>query len=356
MLDDEFEIEIKELSDYTDGTYEVWDEIKKQWIEIKQSCYWENGGFSTPDLANNPIVSITMKINSIIYVFGCGEFIIPEHYVGIVKYIKCFDELDLIERFLDVWSSDYPDVITGWSIKFFDGPYIINRIRKLFGEDKVKKLSPWGHYYKRSVILMGKEQEAYVISGIATFDYLELYRKFAKGGTSRENYKLDTIANIELGEKKLSYSEYGSLHMLYKENYQKFIEYNIKDVVLVEKIDQKLKLIDLGFTLAYSSKSNYDDIFMQTRMWDNIIYNWLWERNIIIPPKTDADKDSQFVGAAVKEPQIGRHRWVVSFDLTSLYPHIQMQYNLSPETLVEDDELENRKKILLAELKKRRHI
>jgi DNA polymerase elongation subunit (family B) len=295
-------------------------------------------GFPVPSLANEEITAITIKTNrGRIFAFGCMDFDTSNTPLNGGKYIKCKNEIDLIEKFLLFWTSNYPDIITGWYIKFFDMPYIINRIRKLFGEEMARKISPWGYFYERKALLMGKEQSAYVISGIATLDYMELYRKFAKNGTARENYKLDTICHIELGEKKLSYAEYESLHRLYKENPQLFMEYNIRDVNLVDMLDNKLKLMDLALTLAYDSKSNYEDIFTQTRMWDAIIFNWLKKDNIIIPPKRHFEKTERFRGAAVKAPLLGRHTWLVSFDLTSLYPHIQMGWNLSPETIIEPE-------------------
>ena len=291
-------------------------------------------GMPSVENAIEPITAITMKMSGKTTAFGCGDYTPPKH----VDYIKCDDELDLIERFITFWSSDYPDAITGWFAKFFDIPYIINRIINLFGHDTAKKLSPWGLYYKRETILMGKSQTNYIITGIATLDYLELYRKFSPYGASRENYKLDYICSEEIGEQKLSYEEYGSLHNLYKENFQKFMDYNIRDVELVDKLDADQKLLKLAFTLAYNAKSNYDDVFTQVRMWDNIIYNFLWNKNIIIPPKKHTPKVA-FEGAYVKEPILGKHKWVVSFDLTSLYPHLMMQYNLSPETLLDKKSL-----------------
>lgn len=291
-------------------------------------------GFASPETALEPVTAITIKLNDKIYAFGCGAYT-PS---GGVLYRHCKDEYELLEEFLKLWTSNYPDIITGWHTTFADIPYLYNRLKKLFGEDKAKTLSPWKMVWPRTVTLMGKDHAAYDIVGIGSMDYLELYRKFAPGGQARESYKLDYICSVEIGEKKLSYDEHGSLHLLYKNNFQKFMDYNVRDVLLVDKLDQKLRLISLALTLAYDSKSNYNDVFKQTRMWDNIIYNWLWEKNIIIPPKKFGAKGSQFRGAAVKDPQLGRHYWVVSFDLTSLYPHLQMQYNLSPETLMEPHE------------------
>jgi DNA polymerase elongation subunit (family B) len=176
---------------------------------------------------------------------------------------------------------------------------------------------------------------AYEFVGVSTLDYIELYRWYAPGGKSQESYRLDAIAQVELGEGKISYDEFDNLHALYRLNHQKFIEYNIKDVDLIFKLEAKLKLIELGLTLAYDTKTNYEDIFAQTRMWDSLIYNYLFERNIIVPPKSNNSKSSAFEGAYVKEVQVGKHDWVASFDLNSLYPHLMMQYNISPETLIE---------------------
>jgi DNA polymerase elongation subunit (family B) len=192
----------------------------------------------------------------------------------------------------------------------------------------------------------GKEQIVYDLIGISVLDYLELYQWYAPGGKNIENYRLDTVANVELGESKLSYDEYDSLHQLYKLDHQKFIEYNIKDVHLVLKLEDKLKLIELALTLAYDTKTNYDDIFAQTRMWDALIYNYLLERKIVVPPRRVAKKNEAFEGAYVKEPQIGLHDWVASFDLNSLYPHLIMQYNLSPETIVEKDDYTDEMRLL----------
>ena len=289
-------------------------------------------GFPEPASASEPITAIAFKNKDKFVVLGCGEF---KNKRDDVWYIKCRDEDDLLKRFLDEWTADYPDIITGWNVKFFDIPYLVNRITKILGETEAKRLSPWMNLDQRTITLMGREQTAYIPSGISVLDYIELYRKFAPGGQSQESYKLDAICNVELGERKLSYEEYGSLHTLYKDNYQKFIEYNIRDVELVGKLEDKLRLIELALTLAYDSKSNYDDVFTQVRMWDAIIYNYLKKKNMVVPPKTRNRKDEAYVGAFVKDPLLGLHKWVASFDLNSLYPHLIMQYNISPDTLIE---------------------
>jgi len=297
-------------------------------------------GFPDPYVAQEPITAICIKyVGGQTIVFGCGDYVTQ----GSEIYIKCSDETTLIKKFFQLWQDKCPDIISGWNIKFFDIPYIYNRTTRLLGEDEAKKLSPWNIVNQRKVMAMGRENIAYEMLGVATWDYIELYRWYAPGGKSQESYKLDNIANVEVGESKLSYDEYDNLHALYRLNFQKFIEYNIKDVELILRLDEKLKLFELGLTLAYDTKTNYEDIFAQTRMWDSLIYSYLIEKNIVVPPKIISQKDDRFEGAYVKDPQVGRHDWVASFDLNSLYPHLMMQYNISPEMIVEpadyDDEM-----------------
>jgi len=293
-------------------------------------------GFPDPYEANEPITAITIRyMNGDTLVYGCEDF---QNYNDNVTYFKCQHEYDLCKKFLQNWEENCPDIISGWNIKFFDIPYLFNRFNRVLGEEQTKKLSPWGLINQRKVFAMNKENIAYELLGVATWDYIEMYRWYAPGGKSQESYKLDNIANVEINEKKLSYDEYDNLHQLYRLNYQKFIEYNIKDVDLIFKLEDKLKLFELGLTLSYDTKSNFDDIFAQTRMWDAIIYNELLGKNIIVPPKEVGEKDEKFEGAYVKDPQVGMHYWVASFDLDSLYPHLMMQYNVSPETLLDPSE------------------
>ena len=168
--------------------------------------------------------------------------------------------------------------------------------------------------------------------GISSIDYMDTYKKFTF--INRESYALNFIAYAELGEKKLDYSEATTLHELYKTNFQKFVDYNVHDVVLVERLEEKMKLMEMVIGLAYMAKINYNDVFSPVKMWDMIVYNHLREQRIVIPPKRHETKNEAYEGAYVKTPKIGRHKWVCSFDLNSLYPHLIMQYNISPETIL----------------------
>jgi DNA polymerase elongation subunit (family B) len=322
------------IADNFRGTID-WDisDLSVVFIDIEVGS---DNGFPDPYTATEPITAIGVhQLNGGTTVYGCGSY---KNNDENVDYVLCKDEVDLCERFLTDWSSNHPDVVTGWNIKFFDIPYLINRFKRILGEDDVKKLSPWDYISEREMVFKGKKQTAYEILGVSALDYLELYQWYAPGGKNVENFRLDTIANIELGESKISYDEYDSLHQLYKLDYQKFIDYNIKDVRLVLALEDKLKLIELALTLAYDTKCNYGDVFAQTRMWDALIYNYLLERGIVVPPRRIAKKNAAFEGAYVKDPQVGLHEYVASFDLNSLYPHLIMQYNVSPETLIDNSE------------------
>lgn len=251
-----------------------------------------------------------------------------------IKVFEFQEETELLKSFINYFSDNYPDVLTGWNIRFFDIPYLVKRINKLLGRKQMKNLSPWGIIKEKYVTRNGKEEISYDLIGISVLDYYELYKTFTY--VNQESYSLNHISYVELGEKKLSYSEYESITEFYKKDFQKFIEYNIRDVELVQKLEEKLKLMELAIALAYSAGVNYQDVFSQVRTWDVIIYNYLSDRGIVIPPKKKEKKNEQYAGAYVKEPIVGLHNWVVSFDLNSLYPHLIMQYNISPETITDD--------------------
>jgi len=300
-------------------------------------------GFPEPERAEKEVQSICLKYHGRpdFFIFALEDKydpektqidVAPEH----IKFIKCDGELDLILKFLNFWNGKdtCPDVVTGWNVRLFDIPYLVNRVNNILGGDSFKKMSPWGIVREKVISLKGRKQQVYELVGIEQLDYWDLFQKFGVYSYGvQESYKLDHIANVVLGEKKLSYEEHGNLYTLYKEDYQKFIDYNIKDVQLVERIDEKMGLIDLAMTIAYKGGCNYQEAFGTTQLWDTYIYRELCKRKIVVPPKKEHMK-IEFGGGFVKSPHIGRHSWVISFDLNSLYPHLIMQYNMSPETIV----------------------
>ena len=297
------------------------------------------GGFPDPKVADQNVLAITLKNNldNVYYVFGLQDYDAEAALIKPVKYIKCKDEPDLLVKFLDFFSNPHrcPDVLTGWNIKFFDIPYLVNRISRVLGIDMVKKMSPWGMINHRKIVRAGREEETYVIEGITALDYLELFQKFGYSYGKQESYKLDHIAYVVLGDKKLSYEESGSLKSLYKDDFQKYIDYNMKDVQLVDRLEEKMGLITLAMTVAYKGGVNFGEVFGTTQIWESIIYRKL--NNLKKAPlagSSATNKDNPFSGAFVKDPQVGMKEWVVSFDLNSLYPNIIVQWNMSPETLM----------------------
>ncbi len=298
-------------------------------IDIETAA--ENG-FPDIESADQEILAISIKdsYTGRIIVFGARPF---DNKDSEVDYMHFRTEESMLTAFLGYWNENCPDVITGWNVQLFDIPYIARRIDRILGERAAKSLSPWKLISSREIYIKGRRQIAYDLPGISTLDYLELYRKFTY--TNQESYRLDHICMVELGARKLDHSEFDTFKEFYENDWQKFIEYNIHDVRLVDQLDDKMKLLDLAFTMAYDAKVNYEDVFSQVRMWDNYIYCELNKRKIAIPPKREATKDAKYAGAYVKEPKPGRYDWVVNFDLNSLYPHLIMQYNISPETLWE---------------------
>ena len=319
---------------YISDTYESdirfdMDNIRVFAMDIETKT--ENG-FPDIKLANEEILLISIKDSKTkqITVFGTKPFV---HDRDDVVYKTCRDEQQLLKEFIVWWQDNYPDVITGWNTEFFDIPYLVRRIDRELGESMSKKLSPWGYLNERKTFIKGNEEIHYDIQGIAHLDYLALYKKFTY--QKQESYRLDYICQEELGEGKLELPG-EDFKDSYTNFWQIFVEYNIRDSELVYRLDDKMRLIELCLTMAYNAKINYEDVFSQVRMWDAIIYNHLRKKMIAIPAKTGSGKDAQFEGAYVKDPILGLHKWVASFDLNSLYPHLIMQYNISPETLTED--------------------
>ena len=289
-------------------------------------------GFPDVETADQEILLISIQDYNTkeITTWGVGSFKVKQENV---RYIQFNNEHDMLSSFIQWWMDNTPDVVTGWNIQLFDMPYITKRINRLLGEKLARRLSPWGLVSEKEVYIKGRRQVYYDIGGITQLDYLDLYKKFTY--KAQESYRLDYIASVELGQKKLDHSEFDTFKDFYTNGWQKFVEYNIKDVELVDRLEDKMKLIELALTMAYDAKVNYNDVFYQVRMWDTIIYNYLKKKGIVIPQKEQSDKSDKYAGAYVKEPKPGKYDWVVSFDLNSLYPHLIMQYNISPETLRE---------------------
>jgi len=319
-----------------------------------------DSGFPHPNEASQRILSISYKSSKskLYHVWGYGNYDTNKALIQPVTYYRCKDEAELLQKFIEFWShpNNTPDIITGWNTRFFDIPYVMNRTAKILGIGELVKFSPWGLKSEhRQIRRRGSENDVYEIPGIQTLDYMELFQKFGYTYGAQESYALNHIAYVVLNEKKLSYEESGSLKNLYKDDYQKYIDYNMKDVQLVDRLEEKLGLITLAMTMAYKGGVNYQDTFGVTAIWESIIYRRLNENNIVTPLTQKIDnyrpvgatdysvkcpssvfreegRTHQIAGGYVKDPKAGKYEWVVSFDLNSLYPNIIVQNNMSPET------------------------
>ena len=310
-----------------------WDAKKCKIYSIDIETTSENG-FPNVDSPTEKMLVITMQDNNTkkITTFGVGEFTPTDNVKGLdIDYIACKDEYTLLSTFLEWWEQNCPDIITGWNSALFDIPYLLARTERILGEGEHKRYSPFELVNKRKVrFAAGREMTAFEITGVAQLDYLDLYKKFTY--VTRESYKLDFIAETELGKNKLE-SGFDTFKEFYEKDWNRFVEYNIIDTVIVDELEDKMKLVELAMTMAYDAKCNYNDVFSAVRTWDSLLYNHLWEKNIVIHQKS-GKKDRQIEGAYVQEPKPGGYDWVCSFDATSLYPSILMQYNMSPETIV----------------------
>ena len=304
------------------------NQMKIYALDIEVQC--ENG-FPNVEEAAEEMLSITIKdmVTKKYYSWTTREFDAPD---GLELNVS-WTEQEMLTNFLKWWAENTPDILTGWNVNLYDMPYIARRINRVLGEKWMKSLSPWNRANEREVYVQGRKNYAYDISGVNILDYLDLYRKFTY--SNQESYRLDHIAFVELGQRKVDHSEYENFRDFYTSDWQKFMEYNIQDVELIDRLEDKMKLLELAITMSYDAKVNFEDVYSQVRMWDTMIYNYLTDRNIVVPPRKGAKKDEKYAGAYVKEPKPGCYDWVVSFDLNSLYPHLIMQYNISPETLWE---------------------
>jgi len=318
------------ISDEYEGIVN-WEQDKILTLTIDIEVASENG-FPDPNVAEEEVLAITVKnhLTKRILVWGIYDY---NNTRDDVDYIWCEDERALLEKFVDFMQKVQPDVITGWNTTFFDIPYLCNRIKSLFGNKFMQNMSPWKMVTEENTSTFGRNITRYNIWGVSNLDYMDLYKKFTY--TDQESFSLDNIAFVELGVKK-DPNPFDTFKEWYTKDYQSFIDYNIKDVELVDALEDRLAMITLMLTMAYEAKINYNDVYSQVRMWDVITFNFLKNKNIVIPQRRKHEKRAKYVGAYVKEPQVGQHNWIMSFDLNSLYPHLIMQYNISTETLIRE--------------------
>ncbi len=301
-------------------------------IDIETSV--GRGSSNFPDV-NNPEEEVllitcqelkTRKLTT----FGCRP------YSGTnTNYVLCTDEKDLLQKWINYCIDVDFDIMTGWNVIVFDMAYLGSRIIKLLGKRALDRLSPFNVVDAKTETIMERETLKYDIAGRTVLDLLELYKKFRF--INRPSYRLDYIADVELGKKKLV-NNYGSFKNHYENGWDGpdgFVAYNIIDAELVTELEDKLGMVYLAVTLAYLTKINYDDVYSPVKTWESYILSTLLEENTFCALKTHSTGDHQIVGGYVKDPVPGMYKWNVTFDATSLYPSIIMSLNMSPETLVD---------------------
>ena len=309
---------------YKNMQYDI-NKIAVRWIDIETEY---SNTFPSIELADQPITAITFSNGKTYITFGVKDYT-PSN--PNIKYIKCLDEKEMLQKFLTLWEHPRyaPDVISGWNIQGFDLPYLINRISRLWSREEAARLSPWKLLTTNRIEYKGTLIEVPSIVGVSVLDYLDLVKRYKE--EKFENYTLEFISTTELGVGKLDYSNYNGLMDMYEKDHQRYIDYNIIDVQRCVELDRKNKLIELVYALAYFYGVNFHDVFTTVSPWDVKVHNFLMDSNIVIPPKKENLKE-EYSGGFVKEPKLGESKWVVSYDLNSLYPHIIMSYNISPET------------------------
>lgn len=334
-----------EIHGMTDFQYQYINNNFKQDIkyDVDQMRIWfldievvsETGEFPNIQTAPDPVVLIAIrdKTSRKTVVFGIKPFNKTADDKFEYRYFK--DELTMLKEFIIFWQQNCPDIVSGWNTDQFDFPYLINRITRIMDEDHAKRLSPFGLIREKKLEIRGKEVQTFEIVGVNQIDYLEAYKKFGTY-SAKESYSLGFIAQEELGKTKLEIEGSASFYDSWTNHTDQFIRYNALDSELVHELDDKMKLIDLVLSISYLVKCNFKDVFGPVKMWDIFIYNHLDKKKIAIPPRKHT-VGGEFEGAWVKDVVPGMYGWGMSFDFAALYPTIIRQWNISPETLITDN-------------------
>ena len=303
-----------------------------------------DSGLPDTTKAENEITSIALhdSVADYFYVLILDKEKKVKRFKDDKKEIIPFDsEAELLSKFINVYEEINPTILTGWNIDNFDIPYLFNRLKNLLGEKNAKRLSPIKE------VFFSPYRKRWFIGGVSALDYISLYKKY--NYTELDNYRLDTVAKLELGRGKVEYT--GNLDELMRNDIDKFIEYNLEDVRLVIDLDKKLQFIDLCRDVAHVAHVAYEDVFFSSRTIEGALLCFLRKKGLVAPnkqKKEDSDaqiesmretgaidenlKDEKFIGAYVKDPIVGKYEWIYDLDLTSLYPSIIMSLNISPET------------------------
>lgn len=311
----------------------------KIWFWDIETRVGENSqGFPHPDRADEEILLISMMehFSKKIHVWSTKPIAADNKIFTELENVDftAFDsEKAMLKDFIMFFASNRIDVLSGWNSEFFDMPYVVNRIKRVLNDDAVKLLSPWKVVKPRTVRLdNGDTKNTYDILGVTHLDYLEIYKKFNPG--SKESFKLDYIAEIEIGERKVELPG-ESFRDSYENYFDIFTHYNVIDTMLLHKLENKMLLVRLAMQLAFIAKCQFGEVVSAMRLWESIIYNYFLDLNVVEEYEKTRNEKHSIVGAYVHEPVPGKYGWTVSLDFSSLYPSIMMQNNISPETIVD---------------------
>ncbi len=288
-------------------------------------------GFPDVETAPNKITSIAFyeDVMEQYYCYVLDEKGKIESYKKDDLIVEVFStEEDLLQKFFDKYIEIQPTILSGWNTDTFDIPYLYHRASKVLNEHIANSLSPINTV--RLNTISGK----YEIAGVSSLDYLRLYKNLTF--SQRQSYRLDSIAELELGEKKIEYE--GTLNDLYEEDIQKFIDYNVQDVRLIKRLDDKLDYIDIARGICHIGHCPYEEIYWSSRYIEGAILVYCKKVGLIAPDKRRDGRKllgrDMFEGAYVQDPQRGKHDWVYDLDVTSMYPSVMRTLNISPETKV----------------------
>jgi DNA polymerase elongation subunit (family B) len=295
-------------------------------------------GYASPEDAFMPITAIAVHLQ---WLDTLVCLAVPPKTLTMgqaIEHVKDFpntmlfeNEYEMLDTFLDLIQD--ADILSGWNSEGFDMPYTVNRIIKVLSKEDTRRLCLWDQFpKKREYEKYGKKAITYDLVGRVHLDSLELYRKYTY--EERHTYRLDAIGEMEVGESKTQYE--GTLDQLYNNDFKKFIEYNRQDTALLNKLDNKLKFIDLANTLAHECTVLLQTTMGAVAVTEQAIVNEAHHRGLIVPsrPKRDDDLETQAAGAYVAYPKKGLHDWIGSMDINSLYPSAIRALNMGPETIV----------------------
>lgn len=333
-----FESDIKPINKILEAHYKHLNpaDLHIAFFDI-ETAFDKETGYSSPEDASNPIISIAVHLqwmNQTICLalppknMSMEDAKVIADEVG--NTILYYEESDILDAFLTLIEDS--DVLSGWYSEGYDIPYTINRIIQLLGRHEARRMCLWNKFPKpKTFVRGGREQQTYELTGRIHLDYLALYKKFTY--EERHSYALDAISEVEINERKVPYD--GTLDDLYNKDFKKFLEYNIQDAELLDKLDKKLQFISLASSIAHGNGVLMPAALGAVAVTEQAIIIEAHERGMVVPDRTHSHReDLQAAGGWVQYPKKGLHRWIGSSDLSSLYPSVIRCLNMSPETIV----------------------